>query len=201
MWNDRYAGEDYLFGTEPSTLLRHEAARLPPGAEVLSVAEGEGRNAVWLAGQGHKVTAVEAAPNALAKARRLAEARGVTLDLHEADIDRWDWAPGAFDAVLGVFIQFGDRAAQDRLFAGMRQTLRPGGLVLLQGYAPRQVGYGTGGPGDPAQMYTEPLLRDRFAGFEILLLRDYDTDLAEGRGHSGRSALVEMVARKPRPEG
>ncbi|ANB34590.1 cyclopropane fatty-acyl-phospholipid synthase-like methyltransferase [Rhodovulum sulfidophilum] len=200
MWNERYAGDDYLFGTEPSAFLRREAARLQPGAQVLSIAEGEGRNAVWLAGQGHVVTAVEAAPNALAKAWRLAEARGVSVALCEADIERWDWAPDAFDAVLGIFIQFGDRACQDRIFAGMRQTLRPGGLVLLQGYAPRQVEYGTGGPGDPEKMYTEPLLRERFAGFEILMLRDYDTELADGQGHSGRSALVEMVARKPRPE-
>ncbi|MCO8146134.1 class I SAM-dependent methyltransferase [Rhodovulum tesquicola] len=197
MWNRRFAGEDYLYGTEPAAFLRREAGRIAPGGRVLSVAEGEGRNAVWLAAQGFEVTAMDGAPNALAKARRLAAARGVTVDFHLADIALWDWEAAPFDAVIGIFIQFAPRAVQDRIMAGMKRALRPGGLLLLHGFAPRQVGYGTGGPPDPDQMYTEALLRDRFADFEILELRDYDAEIAEGPGHSGRAALVDLVARRP----
>lgn len=197
MWNDRFAGEDYVYGTEPAAFLVREAARLPQGARVLSVAEGEGRNAVWLAEQGHLVTAMDGAPNAVAKARALASARGVNVDFHCADIERWDWEADAYDAVAGIFIQFAPRPVQDRIMAGMKRALRPGGLVLLHGFAPRQVGYGTGGPPRAEQMYTEDLLRDRFADFEILRLADYDSEIAEGHGHAGRVALVDLVARRP----
>ncbi|TCO68306.1 SAM-dependent methyltransferase [Rhodovulum euryhalinum] len=197
MWNQRFSGKDYVYGTEPAAFLRREAARLTPGARVLSVAEGEGRNAVWLAGQGLDVTAMDAAPNALAKARRLAAARGVRVAFHLSDIADWDWDARAYDAVIGVFIQFAPRAVQDRILRGMRRAVRPGGLILLHGFASRQAGYGTGGPSDPAQMYTEDMLRARFAEFEILALRDYDAEIAEGRGHRGRAALVDLVARRP----
>lgn len=197
VWNDRFAGDDYLYGTEPATFVVREAGRLAPGARVLSVAEGEGRNAVWLAGRGCAVTAVDGAANALAKARRLAMARGVEVAFHLADIETWDWQARPHDAVLGVFIQFAPRPVQDAIMAGMKRAVRPGGLVLLHGFAPRQVGYGTGGPPHADWMWTEALLRDRFADFEILALRDYDSEIAEGAGHRGRAALIDMVARRP----
>jgi len=154
---------------------------------------------VWLAAQGFEVTAMDGAPNAIAKARRLAAARGVTVDFHLADIALWDWEAAPFDAVIGIFIQFAPRAMQDGILDGMKCALRPGGrlLLLLHGFVPRQVGYGTGGPPDPDQMYTEALLRDRVADFKILELRDYDAEIAKGPGHSGRAALVDLVARRP----
>ncbi|SIO31159.1 Methyltransferase domain-containing protein [Rhodovulum sp. ES.010] len=197
MWNDRFAGEAFVYGTAPAAFLTREAGRLPAGARVLSVAEGEGRNAVWLAGQGCAVTAVEGAPNAVAKARRLAAARGVTVDFRLCDLRDWPWEADAHDAAIGIFIQFGPRDVQDRMMAGMKRTVRPGGLVLLHGFAPRQVGYGTGGPPHAEWMYTEALLRDRFADFEIRALRDYDAEIDEGTGHRGRAALVDLVARRP----
>ncbi|MEX5727249.1 SAM-dependent methyltransferase [Rhodovulum iodosum] len=197
MWNDRFAGEDYVYGTEPADFLRREAGRLAPGARVLSVAEGEGRNAVWLAGQGMDVTAIDAAPNAVAKARRLARARGVEVTFHLADVTAWDWEAGVFDAVLGIFIQFAPPEVQAEVIEGMKRSTRPGGLVLLHGFAERQAGYGSGGPPNPAQLYTPDLLRARFDGFDLLVLRDYDAEIDEGRGHSGRAGLVDLVARRP----
>jgi cyclopropane fatty-acyl-phospholipid synthase-like methyltransferase len=200
MWNQRFAGEDYVFGREPARFVVREAARLDPGARVLSVAEGEGRNAVWLAGQGFDVTAIEGAPNAVAKARRLATERGVSVDFRLADLEHWVWPEGAFDAVIAIFIQFARAPLRDRIFAGMKRAVRPGGLILLHGFAPRQVDYGTGGPPNREQMYTEALLREAFAEFRILSLRDYDEEIDEGKGHSGRAALVDLVARKPSPD-
>lgn len=197
MWNARYDRPDYVFGTEPAGFLEAHARVIPAGSEVLCVADGEGRNSVYLAGLGHRVTAFDFAPTAVAKARRLAEARGVAVDFHEASIEGWGWAPDAFDAVAAVFIQFvgpEDRAA---LFAHIAQTVKPGGLLLLHGYAPRQVGYGTGGPGREENMYTLPLLAQAFPGWQVIDQADYDAEIEEGEGHVGLSGLIDFVARKP----
>jgi SAM-dependent methyltransferase len=197
MWNERYAHEDYLFGTEPAAFLAAQAHWLPAGADVLCIADGEGRNSTWLAGLGHRVTAFDPAPNALAKARRLARARGVTVGFHEAGTQDWPWTPDAHDAVAAIFVQFAPPPDRAALFADIARTLRPGGLLLLHGYAPRQVDYGTGGPPAAENMYTLPLLHAAFPGWEILHEADYDAVIAEGSGHHGRSALIDFVARKP----
>jgi len=197
MWNSRYATDDYLFGTEPAAFLVAQAHHLAPRSRVLCVADGDGRNSVHLAALGHDVTAFDPAPNALAKARKLAAARGVTVAFHAAGIEDWDWRPNAFDAVAAIFIQFADPDARATLFARMADTIKPGGLLALHGYAPRQVEYGTGGPPCAENMYTLEMLRDSFPGWEVLRAADYDADIAEGRGHLGRSALVVFVARRP----
>lgn len=195
MWNDRFSGEDYLFGTEPADFLRRVAPDLPRG-RILSVADGEGRNSVWLAGQGHQVTAMDGSEVGVAKARRLAAARGVAVDFHVADIAAWDWTAQSYDAVLGVFIQFAGPELRTQLFDGMKTALRPGGLLLLHGYTPGQLAHGTGGPRAVENLYTEDLLRRAFADLEILTLTSYEAEISEGLGHSGRSALIDLVARK-----
>ncbi len=196
MWNERYAGDDYLFGTEPADFLARAASWLRAGDSALCIADGEGRNSVWLAGQGLRVTAFDPAPNAVAKARRLAEARGVAVAFHETDLDGWDWSR-QFDVVAGIFIQFVGPDERAGLFERIKGAVRPGGLLFLHGYAPRQVEYGTGGPPYRENMYTEALLRDAFAGWEVLRSADFDAEVDEGKGHSGRSALVDFIARKP----
>lgn len=197
MWNDRYASEEYLFGTEPAAFLRAQAHHLPPAAHVLAVADGEGRNSVWLAERGHRVTAFDSAANAVAKAEALAAARGVEVALHCQSLSDWPWTEGAYDAVAAIFIQFVGPAERPALFADIARTIRPGGVLLLHGYAPRQVKYGTGGPPHAENMYTLDMLRAAFRGWEILREADYDADIDEGAGHSGRSALIDFVAAKP----
>lgn len=196
-WTTRYDRPDYLFGTQPAAFLVAQAHRLPESAEVLAVADGEGRNSVWLAAQGHRVTAFDPAQTALDKARALAQARGVTVALHRAGVEDWPWTPAAFDAVAAIFIQFAPPAQRAAIFAGIARTLRPGGLLLLHGYAPRQIGYGTGGPKAEENLYTLPLLHAAFPGWEVLHAADRDAEVDEGEGHSGRSALIDFVARKP----
>ena len=196
-WDDRYSAPGYLFGTEPADFVRRQASLIAPADRVLALADGEGRNSVFVAGLGAIVTAMDASPVALDKARALAVERGVAVDFRLADIDGWRWEEAAYDVVLAVFIQFAPPGQRARVFAGMAQSLRPGGILLLHGYAPRQVGYGTGGPDNPDHMYTLPMLAEAFAGFDILVARDHDAEVAEGRGHSGRSALIDFVARKP----
>ncbi len=157
-WQARYAGDAYHFGEAPNAFVAREASRIAPGSRVLCVADGEGRNSVHLAAQGAQVTAFDFAPNALAKARRLAAARGVTVDYREGDIGTWDWHAQSFAAVVAIFIQF--LAPDDRapVFAGMQSAVAPGGLFLLEGYRPEQVGYGTGGPPHRENMYTREWL-------------------------------------------
>jgi SAM-dependent methyltransferase len=196
MWNERYATEGYLFGTEPAAFVAREAVRLPPGARVLCVADGEGRNSVHLARLGHAVTAFDMSPNAVEKARRLAASRGAAAEFHVAGLEDWDWDM-THDAVVAVFIQFQGPDARAVTFARMARAVRPGGLLLLHGYAPRQVGYGTGGPSAVENMYTLDMLHEAFAGWKVVHSDDYDAVIEEGRGHSGRSGLIDFVALKP----
>lgn len=195
MWDQRYAQPGYLFGEEPADFLRSQAQVLAPDSRVLCVADGEGRNSVHLAGLGHRVTAFDASPIAVEKGRALAADKGAYVDFRLSGIEDWDWDQ-PFDAVVGIFIQFAPPDLRAQLFDWMAQAVAPGGLLLLHGYAPRQVDYGTGGPGNPAHMYTEDLLRTAFDGWEVLRLEDYDREIDEGPGHSGKSALVDFVARK-----
>jgi 2-polyprenyl-3-methyl-5-hydroxy-6-metoxy-1,4-benzoquinol methylase len=195
-WNKRFEGDEFLFGREPNLYLREQSARLAPAGRVLCVADGEGRNSVWLAGQGHRVDAFDIAENGVAKARALAASAGVTVNYSVSDCDGWAWSEAAYDAVVAIFVQFADPAMRERLFANMVRALKPGGLLVLQGYTPRQLEYKTGGPGIESHLYTEALLRSAFAGLDIVELRDYEAELTEGRQHAGRSALIGMVARK-----
>jgi len=198
-WSARYrdAGDNYLFGTAPNKFLAQQAARFSAGMTVLSVADGEGRNAVWLAEQGCSVTATEISPVALEKAARLARGRHAAVDFVQADILNWAWPVAEFDAVVGIFIQFASADERPRQLAGMKQSVKPGGLLLLHGYTPKQLEYRTGGPSAVEQLYTEALLREAFADWEILRLAEYEDTLEEGAAHSGRSALIDLVARKP----
>lgn len=197
-WDRRYAQADYLFGVEPNAFLARQAGRLKAGWRALAVADGEGRNGVWLAEQSLTVLSVDNSAVAQAKARSLARARGVDLALEQVDLAAWDWPRDAFDLVVAIFIQFAPPALRTRLFAAMAAALKPGGLLLLEGYRPEQLGYGTGGPSAVENLYTEALLRTAFPGLEILELKAYESPIHEGAGHHGMSALIDLVARRPR---
>jgi 2-polyprenyl-3-methyl-5-hydroxy-6-metoxy-1,4-benzoquinol methylase len=162
----------------------------------LAVADGEGRNGVWLARQGLDVTAVDFSPAAVAKARQLAAQCGVTVRHETADLFAWPWGESRFDVIVAIFIQFAAPAERHVLHDAMRQALKPGGLLILQGYRPKQLEYKTGGPSSAENLYTAETLREEFAGMEILHLREHDDEICEGEGHCGMSALVDLVARR-----
>ncbi|WP_434613871.1 class I SAM-dependent methyltransferase [Tabrizicola sp. M-4] len=194
-WNRRFAEEGYLFGEAPNRFLADQAAALPPG-RALCVADGEGRNGVWLAEQGWQVVSLDFSDVAQRKAADLAARRGVTLHLVQADVHSWDYPPDAFDLVADIFSQFS--APDDRALKwnGMARALRPGGHLILQGYTADQLRHGTGGPREAAQLYTEDMLRSAFAEFDILHLEAAETVLDEGPGHSGLSAVIGLLARR-----
>jgi cyclopropane fatty-acyl-phospholipid synthase-like methyltransferase len=196
MWDARYAQDGYLFGTEPNAFLVTQRHFLKPGMRCLAVADGEGRNGVWLAQQGLQVLSVEASAVALEKAKELARQRGVSIDFEQADLAHWEWGENRFDVVAAIFIQFASPTLREQMFAGVKRCLKPGGLLLLQGYTPRQLEYMTGGPPVAENMYTETLLRNAFGDMEILHLREHDDHIGEGTAHSGMSALIDLVARK-----
>lgn len=196
-WNRRYSQDGYLFGTAPNSWLVEHAGVWQPGQRVLCVADGEGRNSVWLASQGLVVDAFDIADVGVDKARRLAQQQGVTVNYTLAGCDDFAWTPGTWDGVAAIFVQFADPALRERMFANIVASLKPGGTLLLQGYTPQQLVYRTGGPPQVEHLYTPALLRSAFEpAMDILALRDYEAEVSEGSGHSGRSALIGMVARK-----
>ena len=193
-WEEKFSTPDYQFGTAPNAFLTREAGRLKPQADVLCIADGEGRNSTWLAEQGHRVHAVEAAANAITKAQALAAERGVEVRHEQVDLEEWDWPVAAYDAVVGIFFQFTDPTGRARMFAQMAAALRPGGILLIEGYGPGQLAYGTGGPKSLDHLYDVDELRTAFPTLTVALLDEYDVDLDEGPRHRGMSSLVDLVA-------
>jgi cyclopropane fatty-acyl-phospholipid synthase-like methyltransferase len=195
-WNERFSAPGYHFGTAPNEFLQSQAHLLKPGQTALSIADGEGRNGVFLAERGLDVLSVDFSAPALAKARELAASRGVTLRIEQADLMRWTWPVAQFDVVAAIFIQFATTEERPLFFAGIKEALKPGGLLLLQGYRPEQLAYATGGPKQIGNLYTRTLLEQAFADFASIDIREHDDVIREGTAHSGMSALIDLVGRK-----
>ena len=197
-WNERFAAtEAYVFGTAPNGFLAACRDRLPMTGRALAIADGEGRNGVFLAECGLDVVSVDFSPAAQEKARALAVARGVAIETVTADLLAWDWPEAAFDVVAAIFFQFVGPQGRDLLFERIRRALKPGGLLILEGYRPEQIANGTGGPKTPENMYTRALLEDRFADFLDREITEHDLLLDEGEGHRGMSAVIDLVGRRP----
>jgi cyclopropane fatty-acyl-phospholipid synthase-like methyltransferase len=195
-WKQRYQAPGYLFGTEPNAFLKSQAHLLRKGQTALAIADGEGRNGVFLAEQGLDVLSLDFSDVAQDKARALAKQRGVSLRLQQADMTQWVWTSETFDVVVGIFIQFAKPADRVVMFAGIQKTLKPRGLLLLQGYGLKQLDYKTGGPSEPERLYTLALLEESFRDFSTLKIVEHDSALKEGDHHVGMSALVDLVGRK-----
>ncbi len=194
-WQQRFAAPDYIFGKAPNAFLKAQAPRLRAGQTALSVADGEGRNGVWLAEQGLDVRAIDYAPAALAKARALAEERGVRLRTEVTDVFTWRYPTAAFDVIAAIFI-FATPAERPAFFANLKRALKPGGLLLMQGYRPEQLAYRTGGPPDAERLYTRALLESGFGDMSELEIHEHDSPISEGSAHVGMSALIDLIARK-----
>ena len=195
-WNARFGTADYVFGTDPAAFLARQRGLFAPGQKVLMVADGEGRNGVFLAELGCEVVSVDFSAPGLAKMQKLAASRGVSLTTIEADLADWNWEGGPYDVVVAILIQFAAPDLRAYIFGKMCEALKPSGLLLLHGYTPKQIEYGTGGPSAVENLYTPELLRAQFANMQIEHLSTYDAELHEGAGHAGKSALIDLIARR-----
>jgi SAM-dependent methyltransferase len=195
-WQDRFSVADYIFGREPSYFLASCRALLPNGGKALAVADGEGRNGVWLAEQGLNVTSIDFSPIAQAKAVALAKERGIDVSFKLADIHRWDYPEAAFDVVAEIFTQFSTPDERTRKWDGMRRALKPGGLLIIQGYTPKQLHYGTGGPKEVENLYTRDMLLAAFGDLRDVQIVEEERELHEGAAHGGMSAVIGLTARK-----
>ena len=196
-WETRYATPDYAFGTVPSYFLAQCKPLLPRSGKALAVADGEGRNGVWLAEQGLDVTSLDFSPSAQAKARALAAERKVAVTFIEADVHAWPYPDAAFDVVAEIFTQFSTPPERAQKWAGIRRALKSGWLLIVQGYTPKQLEHGTGGPKQRDQLYTRAMLEDAFGDFRNVKIVEEERELNEGRSHAGISAVINMTAVKP----
>jgi SAM-dependent methyltransferase len=193
-WNDRYAVAGHVYGEAPNTFVAEMALQIPAGP-VLCLAEGEGRNAVHLATLGHRVTAVDQSEVGLAKARRLAGARGVEIETVVADLANYSISAGAWAGIVATFAHL-PPALRRRVHRDVVAGLQPGGVFVLEAYTPAQLAFGTGGPKSPELLMNLASLRDELAGLEFLVGREIDREVIEGDGHTGRGAVVQILARR-----
>lgn len=194
MWNQRYNTAEYIYGTEPNDFLRAHAASIPAGGKVLCLAEGEGRNAVFLAQRGYQVTAVDSSDVGLAKAAALASARGVHIACIHADLAEFALGEQAWDGIVSIFCHLPSPVRQP-LYAALGRALTPGGVFLLESYTPAQLAFSTGGPKDVDMLVDAATLRRELPGLQFSLLEERQREVVEGTYHTGLAAVVQAVAR------
>lgn len=199
MWDERYSGAEYVYGTEPNDFLREQTGQIQAlgllPLRILCLAEGEGRNAVYLAGLGHQVTAVDLSEVGLGKARALAHARGVNIETVCADLTRYQPPARRYDAVIMIFCHL-PSAARPFLYEQVRSALKPGGLIVAEAYTAAQLALKTGGPGNADFMLSSAELAEAFKGYDIVVNRECQRNIHEGLFHTGLGAVVQFAARK-----
>jgi SAM-dependent methyltransferase len=194
MWEGRYGGDEFLYGTEPNDFLAEAVADADPG-DVLCLADGEGRNGVYLASLGHRVTSVDLTQAGMAKAASLAKDRGVELTTVVADLADYDLGTQRWDLIVSIFAHTPPDVRR-RIHAGVAVALRPGGRFVLEAYTPDQIGRGTGGPPAPELTMTLEGLRDELRGLGFEVGREMVRPVIEGSGHTGDGAVVQVIARR-----
>lgn len=195
MWDERYSAEEYVYGKDPNTFLANAAGNIPKG-KVLCLAEGEGRNAVYLAEQGYEVVAVDSSSIGLDKARKLAKERGVDIETVVADLAHFDITPQSWDGIVSIFAHVPPQVRK-ALHKKVVQGLRPGGVLILEAYRPDQLKYKTGGPPVEEFMMTLQGLEEELAGLKFEYGVELDRDVVEGQFHTGKGAVVQIIGIKP----
>ena len=195
-WNDRFQAEAFAYGEEPNDFLKEHAVLFPSGSSVLSLAEGEGRNAVFLARQGCRVRAVDFSTAGRDKAHLLADRYGVTVDYDLADLTQYELGRERWDGIVSIFCHFAE-AQRRTLLASVAKALKPGGYYLMETYNQQQLGRGTGGPGELSHLPSLDELIRQFEGLERVVARDMLRDIKEGPYHRGLSSVCQLIVRKP----
>ena len=195
MWDTRFAADEYVYGREPNAFLAEHHLLFPKHARVLSLGEGEGRNAVFLARHGYDVTAIDSSAEGMRKLSRLAAQGGVLVSQRLEDVTRADLGKSRWDGIVSIFCHLpsGDRHA---LYARIREALRPSGIFLTEVFSPRQLAYTSGGPKDADMLVERDELLEAFEGFEIVLAEEEIVTLDEGPLHQGLGSVVRFIARR-----
>lgn len=193
MWNERYAVEDYVYGTEPNAFLVEQAERLID--PILSLAEGEGRNAVFLASLGFQVHGVDGSEVGLAKAQKLAHARGVEIQTEVADLGVFEPEANRYGSVVSIFAHL-PSAIRQRLYPLVENCLKPGGILLLEAYSEDQLRRDTGGPKNLDLLMSRAKIEQEFPNLEPILLHELERDVSEGIHHTGVASVVQFIGRK-----
>jgi SAM-dependent methyltransferase len=194
-WDERYARESWIFGTEPNDFLREQAHRIP-GGRVLCLGEGEGRNSVYLAELGYEVVGVDRSQVGLDKAQALAQERGVFVETVFSSIEDFDLREGEWDGIVSVFFHLPPELRR-KVHSAVVEGLAPGGILILEAYTPRQSSLGTGGPSDPSRLVTLDLLLEELEGLEPLVARETEREIQEGQMHRGWGSVVQFVGVRP----
>lgn len=196
MWDDRYSEPGFAYGTEPNDYLREMAHHIPAGGAVLSLAEGEGRNAVWLAQQGFVVTAMDGSAVGLRKAAALAHRNRVPLTCQLAELGDYSIEEGAWDGIIIIWVPMPSEL-RHRVLRGCIGGLKPGGVLIIEAYGPRQPEYGSGGPSNPDMLPSLSELQAELDGLRFIHAQEIDRVVLEGRYHTGMSAVIQTTAVKP----
>ncbi len=195
MWDERYSSEEYIYGKDPNEFLANAVGKIPKG-KVLCVAEGEGRNAVFLAEHGYEVVAVDSSAVGLEKARKLAEERGVSIQTIVCDLAHFDIEPESWDGVVSIFAHVPPQVRKE-LHKKIVNGLRSGGVLILESYRPDQLKYKTGGPPSAEFMMTLEGLEQELKGLNFDYGVELDRDVVEGKFHTGKGAVVQIIGVKP----
>lgn len=193
MWNQRYADDGYIYGTEPNSFLAEHADIL--NNPVLSLAEGEGRNAVFLASLGLSVHGVDGSEVGLAKAQKLAHAKGVEIQTEVANLGLFEPPANHYGSVISISAHL-PSAVRDRLYPLVEQCLKPSGIILLEAYSDNQITRDTGGPKDLDMLMTCAKVEREFPNCEPILMRELEREVYEGKHHTGLASVVQFIARK-----
>ncbi|MDM4013875.1 class I SAM-dependent methyltransferase [Roseiconus lacunae] len=193
-WNERFSDSEYAYGTEANTFLADNATMLVD--PVLSIAEGEGRNAVYLATQGFRVHAVDGSEAGLEKAARLAADQNVTITSEVADLNDYQTRPDSWGSIVSIYAHL-PRPLRIKLYPMLVQALKPGGISIFEAYSESQRGRGTGGPNDLELLMTCRKIEEEWKGLETILLHEIEREVHEGKFHTGMASVVQYIARKP----
>ncbi|MBN2689113.1 MAG: class I SAM-dependent methyltransferase [Gammaproteobacteria bacterium] len=196
-WNERYSGEHYVYGTEPNRFLSSVAHLLKPRSNVLCLAEGEGRNSVFLAKQGHHVSAFDISTTGREKAQRLAKENNVFVQYEICDVNDYQFGYEKWDAIISIFAHTSSDI-RDKVLPKIAKALKGGGFFILEAFHPNQVEhkYNTGGPKDVDWLVSLEELCDFFVGFEIIHAKEIERAVTEGLFHSGKAYVTQFVCRK-----
>ena len=196
IWDERYAAQEFHFGEQPNTFLQEQAHRLKPNSDILMLCEGEGRNGVFLAQQGHHITGIDASAVGLEKAQQLARQKGVSIQTQAVDLSDYQFEANRWNAIVAIFAHL-DPALRVQVHRSVVSALKPGGLLILEAYRPEQLNYGTGGPPTAERMMTREGLTQEFSGLEIVQITETVRPVVEGVGHTGDGAVIQLIAQKP----